>query len=156
MARTIDNLGLDISTRYATDREGFDEALVKESRSIPSQTRIATTLPSYASEFELLFDLGKRGIRWALFKPPAQYYASRRRLFAEQLIPDLGTPDLQETQIERLEAIGDEEKKKQKNPEKEAEVDEEKKILLKLLNNIHSFDQILIEINSRRSQYQKG
>lgn len=156
MARTIDDLGVDISTRYATDREGFDETFIKEARTIPAQTRIATTTPSYSSEFELLFDLGKRGSRWALFKAPSQYFSYRRRLFAEQLIPEMGTPELQETQIERIEAVGDEEKKKQPTAEEEEEVEKEKAILLKLLNNIHNFDQILIEINSRRAQYQKG
>lgn len=156
MAKTIDDLGLDISTRYASDRQGYDESLIKEAPKIPSQTRITTTQPSYPSEFQLLFDLGMRGTWWAKAAAPLDYYANRRRLFAQQLIPEMGTPDLQETQIERLEAQAEEEKKRSPSEKNTQEIDREKEILLKLLNNLHNFDQILIEINSRRAQYQKG
>lgn len=146
MAKTIDNLGLEISSRYAQDREGYDEKLIKDAARIPQQTRITTTAPSHPSEFEVLFDLGKRGPSWAMFQAPANYYAQRRRLFAEQIIPEMGPPDLHDSQMQRIEATGqgDEEAKK------------EKEVILKLLNNLHTFDQFLIEINSRRAQYQKG
>jgi len=159
MARTIDNLGVDISTRYAEDQELFDATFIKESRSIPSQASISVTLPFNPSEFELLFELNKRGKRWANFIPPANYHAQRRRLFAEQLIPDLGTLDKQEAQQQRLAAIGDEEKKKKREqniPKEEEEIEIEKQILLTLLGKIHLYDTDLIEINSKRSQYQKG
>ncbi|NGX59600.1 MAG: hypothetical protein KR126chlam3_00753 [Chlamydiae bacterium] len=156
MARTIDNLGVEISTRYAEDRELYDESLIKDARLIPAQTRITTTVPSYTSEFELLFELGKRRALWALFRAPPNYYVYRRRLFAEQIIPDLGSPDLQESQLERLEALGEEEKERHKEPRDEEEIEKEKKILKKLLQNVLLFDQLLIDINSRRSQYQKG
>ncbi len=160
MARTIDNLGMEISTRYAEDQELFEEAFIKEASSIPSQTRISVTRPAYHSEFDLLFDLGKRKASWASFYAPPNYRSYRRRLFAEQVIPQLGTPDKQESQLLRVEAVGDEEKRKkhdqEEEPEKENAIEREKQILLKLLNNIHTFDQLLIDINSRRAQYQKG
>jgi hypothetical protein len=149
MARTIDNLGVEISTRYATDREVYDESLIKEARLIPSQTLVTTTLPLYSSEFDMLFELGKRRALWAAFRPPPNYNTSRRRLFAEQLIPDLGSPDFQDAKLERLEAFEKEEKDGE-------EVKKEKEVLTKLLQNLHLFDQLLIDINSRRSQYQKG
>lgn len=157
MARTIDNLGVDISTRYAEDREVFDDSILKEARLIPAHTSVATTLPTY-SEFDILFELGKRGSVWALFQAPFQYYASKRRLFAEQVIPGLGPPDKQEAQRERIEALGDDERKKKReqDPELAEEVEKEKKILVKLFENIHDFDQQIIDINSRRAQYQKG
>lgn len=142
MARTIDNLGLETSTRYATDQETFEESLIKEALTVSNQSSVSTTLPFFASEFEELFDLGKRRKRWASFKEPERYRGSRRRLFADQLIPGLGTPDFQETVIERIEAAD--------------EGSEEQKILLTLLQKVLEADQILIEINSRRSQYQKG
>ena len=145
MARTIDNLGVDISTRYAEDREGYDESFIKEALSIPSQTKISVTLPTSLSEFDTLFQLGATGALWASFYAPPNYYAYRRRLFAEQIIPELGTPDMQEATLERVKAIGETE-----------EAEKEKQILIKLFNNLHVFDQLLIDINSRRSQYQKG
>ena len=157
MARTIDNLGVDTSTRYAEDREVYDETLIKEARLIPSQTKVATTTPSYESEFDLLFELDQKGALWAAFMPPPKYSISKRPLFGWQLIPELGSPDLQEALIEKIEALCDEEKeKKHQNPEEEEDIEKEKNILTKLLTNIHIFDQLLIDINSRRSQYQKG
>ena len=157
MARTIDNLGLEISNRYAEDREYYDEKIISEARLIPSQTQISSTHPSFASEFDILFELQRSGARWANFFPPPLYYAMRSRIFAEQLIPIMGSPDRQDAQLEKLEALGEEEKKKRNHQPIEAEeVEKERKILLKLLENIHNFDLILIDINSRRSQYQKG
>jgi len=154
MARTIDNLGVDTSNRYAEDREVYDDTLIKEARLIPSQTRVTTTTPSYGSEFDLLFELDQKGALWAAFMPPPKYSISKRPLFGWQLIPDLGSPDLQEAKLDKLETLCAEEK--EKSPQESEEIDKEKNILTKLLSNLHIFDQLLIDINSRRSQYQKG
>lgn len=156
MARTIDNLGVDISNRYAEDRELFDESLLKDARTVTSQISITTTTPSHPSEFDILFDLGKRQATWANFYAPPQYYASRRRLFAEQIIPQLGTPDKQETQLQRVEAVGNLEKTKLALPTEIEQVEQEKQILLKLLGNLNNLDQLLIAINGSRLQYHKG
>lgn len=154
MARTIDNLGVDTSNRYAEDREVYDDTLIKEARLIPSQTKVATTTPSYESEFDLLFELDQKGALWAAFMPPPKYSISKRPLFGWQLIPELGSPDLQEAKLDKLETLCAEEK--EKTPQESEEIEKEKNILTKLLTNLHIFDQLLIDINSRRSQYQKG
>ncbi|NGX38923.1 MAG: hypothetical protein KR126chlam1_00239 [Chlamydiae bacterium] len=160
MARTIDDLGLESSSRYAEDQELFDQTLIQEARIIPSQTKITSTLPTYPSEFDALFELEKQGTVWARFLAPPNYYASRRRLFSEQIIPTLGPPDLQETKMGRIEAIGAEEKGKRREegapPNVEEELETEKQTLMHLLQNIHLMDELLIDINSRRVQYQKG
>jgi len=144
MVRTVDDLGVDASSDYAARKKISEETeiLFKEARLIPSQTRVATTAPAYTSEFDTLFDVGDQKALWASFLAPPKYYAYRRRIFAEQLIPELGSPDLQESKLERLEAMDGKE--------------EEKKVLTNLLKNLHTFDQILIDINARRTQYQKG
>jgi len=156
MARTIDNLGIEISNRYAEDRELFDESYIKDALAVTTQTRVTSTLPSHLPELDLLLDLRRRRARWANFYAPRNYTASRRRLFAEQLIPKLGSPDKQEAQLQRVEAIGEMEKTRHSLPTEIEKVDQEKEILLKLLGNLHLFDQLLIDINSRRAQYQKG
>lgn len=166
MARTIDNLGMDISTRYAQDKLITDESIIKDSRTLPVTTQIDVTSPSYKSEFELLFQLGQRYATWADFFPPSGFYEQRGRLFSQQLIPSLGGPDKSESQSERIAAFGrvvrkkeegEEEKEREPNWEEELKNEEkEKKILLKLLANLRELDQYLIDINSRRSQYQKG
>jgi DNA-binding transcriptional regulator GbsR (MarR family) len=156
MAKTIDNLGVDISTRYAEDRELFDESFIRDARTVTVQTSITSTLPAHLPEFDLLFDLTQRKATWATFLAPPHYYATRRRLFAEQVIPEIGTPDKQETQLLRVEAVGDEEKKRHTLPTEVEQVEQEKQTLLKLLNKLHNIDELLIAINSRRDQYQKG
>lgn len=161
MARTIDNLGIETSTRYAEDQEYFDASLIRHARDIPSQTGIATTSPTFQSEVEEMFQFGKGSAPWASFLPPPNYSASRRRLFAEQLIPKLGRPEMQESQMERVDAIANEEKKKggEAFPQSKGKGDvvgNEKQLILNLLQNVYLFDQQLIDINSRRAQYQKG
>ncbi len=68
--RTIDNLGVEVSTRYAEDKKVYDESLIKEARGIPSQTEIEVTAPSFSSEMEELLHAQPAYITWASFLPP--------------------------------------------------------------------------------------
>lgn len=144
--RTIDNLGVDVSTRYAEDKEVLDESLLKESVKIPLQTRVDVTELAYPSEFDTLFDLGAQRAPWASSEPPSSYFSNRRRLFSEQLIPSLGSLDKQELLTERIDKI----------PEDEEKVTIEKKVLLSLLKAVHSIDEQIIDSNGKRRQYTKG
>ncbi len=163
--RTIDNLGVEFSTRYAEDRQKLDEKMVSESRSIPLQTEIDVTIPSYSSEFEQLFEMQKRNIFWADFHAPTGYYEQKKRLFTFQIIPNIGSEDKQETQLDRIKSRiqrqeeEDPERKKKRSWEEEREEQEkehEQKALLKLLQKILLLDKYLVDINARRNQYQKG
>jgi hypothetical protein len=165
--RTIDNLGVEVSTRYAEDKQILDETLVKESRSIPMQTEIMVTAPSFSSEMEALLHGQLTHITWASFIAPAYYFEQRKRLFTYQLIPSMGSDDKKESQalkiLSKLHSLSDEydqekkDKRQQYEEEKALEEGErEKKILTSLLNTIAFFDKLIIEINSRKSQYQKG
>lgn len=154
MARTIDNLGIDTSNRYAEDRANYDETLIRESIHIPAQTRVVTTAPQYASEFDALFDLDERGKSWAAFYAPPNFFATRRRLFAEQVIPQLGSSEKRDAQARRLKAYGNQEQ--EGHPQESDVIGKEKETLLSLLNKLGDVDQLLFDINSRRVQYQKG
>jgi len=68
--RTIDNLGVDVSTRYAEDRKALDESFIKEARTIPSQAQIDVSAPSFPSEMEELLHAQPANISWASFPPP--------------------------------------------------------------------------------------
>lgn len=157
MARTIDNLGLEISNRYAEDRSAVDETLIKESRLMPFPIEVESTKPSFAPELTALFELQLRGSRIALIQAPLGYYSQRRRLFTQQLIPILGSEEKKEAQISRIKGISEAE---EENPNPETifpdTLKKEGKILLNLLSIIHKYDQDLIDINSRRTQYHKG
>ena len=168
--RTIDNLGVEVSTRYAEDKKVFDESLIKEARGIPSQTEIDVFAPSFSSEMDELMNTQRANISWASFLPPALYFEQRKRLFTYQLIPSMGSEDKKESQAQKILAKlkGMEEERVETDKENKGkrelydlersleEEEKEKKILTSLLSTIALFDMLIIEINSRRSQYQKG
>lgn len=171
--KTIDNLGIDVSTRYAQDQKLLDEKYIKEAKAIPAQAQIDVTIPSYPSEFDALFELSRRNSTWADFAAPSKYNEQKKRLFTHQIIPSLGSEDKRESQAQRIlakmqsslarkqEEEKREQQKKQQQPKKEDEKEmqqreKEKKILIKLLDCIISLDKGMMEVSSRRLQYQKG
>jgi hypothetical protein len=165
-ARTIDNLGIDISTRYAEDQKNLDQKLVREPGSVSAQTQIDVTVPTFASELETLFEMRRRTQSWADFYAPQGYNEQKKRLFMHQIIPSLGSDDKHDMQLQRLNSYifpinEEDEEKKEKRPQWELdsekeEQEKEKKILLTLLNCISSLDKYLRDINSRRGQYHRG
>lgn len=156
MARTIDNLGVEISSDYAARKEAFDESLIKDSRGIQSNTKIDVTAPFMPSEFDTLFGLSEQRIFWPAVQAPPHFYTSRRRLFKEQLVPGIGSLEQQENQIERVRGFGDYAASRIEDPKQLEEIHKEKNLLVQFLEKIHKADAELFEINSRRGQYQKG
>lgn len=166
--RTIDNLGVEVSTRWAEDKQILDESLIKEARSVSLQTGIDVTSPFISAELDALLHLQPTGMTWASFIPPDFYFEQRKRLFTYQLIPSMGSEDKQESQalkilakikdIEQQAGNVEQSDKRQQFEQMRAleEEEKEKKILTSLLDTIALFDKLIIEINSRRTQYQKG
>jgi hypothetical protein len=167
--RTIDNLGIDASTRYAVDQQELDSKILKEARGIPRQAEVDVTTPFFASEFDLLFDTSKKNTSWALFTMPKNYGEQRKRLFTYQIIPSLGTQEKTENQEkkilaqikEKTEEQNKERKKKQNNTSWEEEIEQEEqereqKVLLSLLKKLLFLDKCMADITARRMQYQKG
>lgn len=166
--RTIDNLGVDVSTRYAEDKRTLDESLIKEAPKIPTETAIEVTSPYFPSEMEGLFPSQAVHITWASFPAPAAFFEQRKKLFTFQLIPSMGTEDRQESQAGKILAMitalpedkrpGEVKDKRQQYEIERAyeEKERQKKILISLFTTIAQFDKMIIEINSRRTQYQKG
>ncbi len=171
-ARTIDNLGLDASSRYAEDQKHLDEKIIKEARAIAPQTIIDVTQPVYPTEFEVLFELSKRNIPWAEFAAPKKYNEQKKRLFTHQTIPSLGSPDKKESQIQKIQAKvqaqsekwkEEQDKEPTSDPNKKflqerkfEQLEKEKKILMKLFDNVLYLDKDITDMNSRRTQYQRG
>ncbi|MDJ0652201.1 MAG: DUF5399 family protein [Simkaniaceae bacterium] len=169
-AKTIDNLGIDTSVRWAQDQAYLDKSLIKESPFISRQTTIDVTSPSFASAFDALFQTNKRFAPWALFLAPNAYNLQKMRLFTYQSIPSLGSYEFLSAQIEKMKAKVTLSKKARKKrqeagqgPEyswedehEEKEEMHESKTLIALLEHLQHIDSMMIAINSRRSQYQKG
>ncbi|MFI5334141.1 MAG: DUF5399 family protein [Chlamydiales bacterium] len=168
MAKTIDNLGPDASSRYAEDKRLYDEKWVKEARIVPQQAEIDVTLPSFPSEFDLLFETTKRRVSWADFYAPPKFNEQKRRLFTQQMIPSLGSSDKKEALMRRVTEIVEKtkarlghttEEKRTLSWDEERELQDEEKEktrILKLLQKVDFFERAYVDINSFRKQYQKG
>lgn len=167
--RTIDNLGMDTSVRYAKDKESLDLRLLDESKWLPPRLEVSVTKPYVPSDFDTLFSLS-RTVQWASFAPPPDYEMQTRALFSYQLIPSIGTYEKQEADTEKLNYMenvfskkkedgkrGKREKRARSEEEREEEQEEaERQTLLALFKCIEKFDRTLSHINSRRNQYQRG
>ena len=165
--RTIDNLGVDVSTRYAEDLQLLDDQLIKEARAIPSQTGIDVSIPSFDSELNALVRSDTTQYVWANFFIPKRYLEQKGRLFTFLTIPSLGSEEKKEAQMQKiltkLQSLAEKRKKREGNSQEawveQREVEEEekeKKALTALFETISLLDKFLIDIDSRRSQYQKG
>lgn len=156
--RTIDNLGMDTSVRYAKDKELLDLRMVEDSKWISKRIEVSVTKPYVPSDFDKLFS-AKPTMQWALFSAPPEFEAHTRALFSYQLIPSLGTNEKQESDTEKLIALEDaldKEKRQGKDDREQQEDEHDRKRLLALLKCIEKLDNTLIFINSRRNQYQRG
>lgn len=156
--RTIDNLGIETSSRYARDRATLDTKLIEESRFIPPKTEVSVLKPYLPTDFEEYLSPSKL-IIWASFEPPPEY-VSNKGLFSYQLIPSLGGYEKQEADTEKLEMLEDVINKKfkegKRDQQEQQEEEKERKTILGLLKTIERLDRNLLFINGRRNQYQRG
>ena len=161
-SRTIDNLGIEASVRWAADQEFLDKTLLKDSPFIPKETQIDVYTPFYTNQFDTIFQLQNRHQQWAFFTPPSGYHTQKMRLFTYQIIPSLGTEQLQHAQIQKIRTRKKKPKTKSKTEYQWQEEREEKeemresKTLIDLLEYLANLDKLLSMINARRSQYSKG
>lgn len=159
-SRTIDNLGIEASSRYAKDKQ-LDTKLVEESRFIPLKTEVTVLKPYLPTELEEYL-LPQKLTLWASFEAPPQFFAETANpLFSYQLIPSVGGYEEQEADLEKLEALEDTINKQfsegnGRDQEEGQEEEKERKTLLALLQTIGKLDRTLTLINSRRYQYQRG
>ncbi len=156
-SRTIDNLGLDASIRYAKDKELFAPSFIEDSKFISRKTEIPVARPYVASEFDQKFSSAKT-VMWASFSPPPESLAHDNTLFSYQLIPSLGTYEQTDDTEQLLEdALQKRKEEDQEQSDKEKQQDQkEKQLIADLLARIRDIDKSLNLINSRRNQYQRG
>jgi len=159
-SRTIDNLGMESSVRYAKDTEATDIRFLEDSRIISRRIEVSVTKPYTLSEFDQLFSFG-RSVHWALFVAPPNYESNTRALFSHQLIPSLGGYEKQEASSDKILALEDalnkpNQRKKQDLDSQEKDDEAERKTLLALLKCVEKLDRDLDFINGRRNQYHRG
>ena len=163
-SKTIDDLGVDISNRYAKDQQLYDKSLIQEARRISSQTSIEPLAQAFGSEMEGLFQTSQRNQSWALFESPKNYYINSPYIFSFQILPSLGNEENFILLKQRVrEKVEKEKKKKGKTRqslfEDEIEIkenEEESQKIIAFLDILEQLDRLIIEANSKRSQYQRG
>jgi hypothetical protein len=147
-SKTVSNLPIDVSVRWAKDQELLEQSdpLLKGSRVISEQAQTDVLSPGARSSMDELLGRSITHASWALFLPPDGYGYQRRRLFTSQVAPTLGSEELLADKIDKLKTIGDEGEGK----------DDAKEKVLKMLEELLKLDKDLTFILSRRNQYQKG
>lgn len=157
--RTIDNMGIETSSRYARDKTALDSKLIEDARFIPLKTEVSVVRPYISTEFEMYLAPDKLTL-WASFSPPPEYLSYGKPLFSYQLIPSLGGYEKQEDDTDKLEAMEDTINKSfregKQDGQEHHEEERERKTILTLLQVIGKLDRTLTLINSRRNQYQRG
>jgi|GEM_PF-671857 len=159
--KTIDDLGIEISQRYALDIAEYEKGYYDEAPRVSQQMQVDVTETYYPSHVDAMLGGDLKNHPFPDFYPPMNYTIQRQRTFTHQLLPSLGSDEMLETQIERIKSTvsTDEEGVKGKGWEQVANFDEEAKeakTLVKFLHLIQSFDRILKEIHAGRNQYQRG
>lgn len=149
--KTVSNLPLDVSIRWAEDQKILEESkpIIRDSTMASNAAQTDVILPANRSEIETLFGLAKLHPSWAAFQQPPGFFFLRRRIFRSQLVPFLGSDEQQDAIITRIQNThGDE--------QESDEWQDEKKRLLKLLEVMQKLNKDLIDITTRCKQYQKG
>lgn len=149
--RTVDDLGLEASVRYAHDQKTYDKKYVEESRIAPTSASVAVvsgdTIPS---EIDALLGLAMRSHPWGLFSPPPGYLIRFGDLFDHQLAPSLGMLERLEGQMQTLE------EQKGRLPPRAIAQNHQCVNLLALHATVMQLDQIVSELDGRRMQYTRG
>jgi len=154
-SRTIDNLGVDASVRYAQDQALLETSFIDESNLVSQQTAITVSTPSPpSSEFDEQYAVESPQGYWAVFLPPeSSPKGGSLAPFSYELAPSLGGYEKTEASADKLEKLD----LLQEDPEKKASREEnERKKLLHFFQCFNKLNTDLSLINSRRNQYQRG
>lgn len=136
-SRTIDNIGIDTSSRYARDQATLSQKVISDSRLVPLGTDTSVITPYRPSEFQEY--LAPELTNWASFPSPPQAHP----LFIYQVVPSLGNPEEKRDRLEATETSTLEE-------------DKQKKTLVRFLKTVDDLDRILSKIDACRNQYHRG
>lgn len=159
--RTIDNLGVDASIRYAKDQELVGTQFIEDSRLIPQKTAVTVATPYTPSEFDQIYSVGKTA-SWALFSPPPNYFLTDKGIFSYQLIPSLGDYEKFESNEDKIETLEDplkkfyERSRQGQSDDGQEQNEKDRKRLLALFQCIQTLNKALTSINARRNQWQRG
>lgn len=133
--KTIDNLGVEASIRYAQNQRDLDFSLLQDTL-LTKGMEVSRLVPALSPEIDRLLS-PSQPLPWALFSPPPNGLTLPSPLFSYKLVPGLW---------------GDEEE----DEDEEEEGDEEEDTLQEMLACLEKLDTLLEMVNGRRNQFQRG
>ncbi len=149
--KTVSNLDVDVSIRWAEDQKMLEETrpLVAESTGISQHLQKDVTLPAAVPALQLLFGTNLVRPTWAAFYAPRGFSDQKRRLFTSAIAPSLGSDEQCEEKIGKLTQMAG-------AGQEDEEEGSEKKTFLKLLTMLVQLNKNLLFAISRLNQYKKG
>lgn len=166
--KTIDNLGIDSSIRYAenqTELTSTKELTITPTK-VTQSAELQTATP-ITTEYDSIFQTRLRNKGWANFLTPPGYHQQGRTCFSFQILPSLGMEEQILTLKQRLADKVEKTKQQLKQVKgskqelletelhvKKTETDASK--ISHLLETIRVYDKILTDLNSQKNRYQRG
>ena len=156
---TIDQLGIEIHERWASDQEQLDAKYIQESNLIHDHSEIAGTSSIYSSKWAELMEIEHTYITWAAFVPPPDYEKQCNRFFSFDITPKfrwLEDEEKEENHNRQFEERKKRVKMKKPRAMHKTLVQRDQSALISLLDSMKSIHDLLREIQSKKLQYQKG
>ena len=161
-AVTIDNFDMKVHEQYARNRVSFDPTFIVDAQDLSPHFEIGGTSSIYSSKWEELFEIGARNIPWALFAAPPTFKFNTNRYFRFSILPTL--EEILDYDEEEEEEASEQKKhvrqkilsaKKTKKQTHEM-FENERTALLNFFDSAKVLNKLLLHINARKLQYQKG
>ncbi|MBI5273748.1 MAG: DUF5399 family protein [Chlamydiales bacterium] len=100
--KTVDNLGADVSFDYARRQTLGQPAGYEEARKVMVSAQVDNYTPISHNQYDLLFNTNIRNAPWGGITKPPGFDSQQQRIYTYQVAPSLGTEELQELQLRRI------------------------------------------------------
>jgi len=146
--KTISNLDVDVSTRWATDQELLKETrpILSDAAAIPTHTQKDVTLPASVPLSQQLFGINLIHPTWAAFVAPEGFNVQFRRLFTSSIAPSLGNDEQCEDKAAKIQAM----------TSLDPDGEEKRKTFIALFELLSKLNKDQIFAVSHINQYKKG
>ncbi len=148
--KTVSNLPVDVSIRWAEDQKFLEETrpMISEADYISSFTQKDVSIPTTFSQLEVLLNSQNLHASWAMFKAPKGFFDQRKRLFTSRILPFLDSDEQIDDKMQKINSLNDK--------EEDQEEKERKRRLVEMLRVLLELNKNLTFVLSKRNQYQKG
>lgn len=101
-SKTIDDLGIDVSKRYATSDQSNDSTYIKEASHVTTQAKRDRNVPTYSPELVQVLHTDEKNRPFADTNAPAGFETQTNAAYLHTYLPSVGQNDKIEANIHRL------------------------------------------------------